>query len=354
MQENNSTVGFGAEPELSDNFSPLMESVNQKSYTRPKVENSDATPISEPIINPPSIEQMESGFQARMNENEVPVDDRKVWGQSEEPLSANPYVENLDKKDQRTASSAMVEAVLDGYSQLNSFANKLVQFNIDKVQKSIRNGEIDPNLLIPVSGIPMTPIEYMTEYNAQTKNVISVSDEWKDKMRPPLLRIFMKRNIGMTDEQLVGYYVLTDVVTKGVMVYGLMGQNKELINSLKEMSVGFTQPPQPAPSQYNNQTTANTTQERVYEEPKPNPEPDRETPRETPKREFVEPEEVKTQEEFQDAQVVDLVFNQEPIIRSKASSKMPKFGNESILNQMEKIASKDNTVKSTRGRKRKL
>lgn len=275
MQENNPTVGFGAEPESSDNFSPLMESVTQKSYTRPKVENSDATPISEPIINPPSIEQMESGFQASMNENEVPLDDRKVWGQTEEPSSANPYVENLDKKDQRIASSAMVEAVLDGYSQLNSFANKLVQFNIDKVQKSIRNGEIDPNLLIPVSGIPMTPIEYMTEYNAQTKNVISVSDEFKDKMRPPLLRIFMKRNIGMTDEQLVGYYVLTDAVTKVVMVYGLMNQNKELINSLKEMSVGFTQPPQQAQSQYNNKTTANTTQERVYEEPKPNAEPDR-------------------------------------------------------------------------------
>lgn len=129
----------------------------------------------------------------------------------------------------------------------------------------------------------MTPIEYMTEYNAQTKNVISVSDEFKDKMRPPLLRIFMKRNIGMTDEQLVGYYVLTDAVTKVVMVYGLMNQNKELINSLKEMSVGFTQPPQQAQSQYNNKTTANTTQERVYEEPKPNAEPDRETPRETPK-----------------------------------------------------------------------
>jgi hypothetical protein len=59
------------------------------------------------------------------------------------------------------------------------------------------------------------------------------------------------------------------------------------------------------------------------------------------------------QEEFQDAQVVDSIFNEEPIIRAKASSKMPKFGNQSILNQMEKIASKDNQVKSTRGRKRK-
>ena len=357
MAENNPPRGFGATSELSDNFSPLMESVNQKSYTRPNVGVADATPIEEPVITPPTFEQLESGFQASMNENEVPVDDRTVWGQSEEPTSANPYVENLDKKDQRTASSAMVDAVLDGYSQLNSFANKLIQFDIKKVQKSINNGEIDPNLLIPVSGTPMTPIEYMMEYNEQTKNVISVSDEFKDKVKPVMLRVFMKRNIGMTDEQLLGYYFGVDMFTKGAMIFGLMGQNKELLSSLKEMSAGFTQPPKSAPTQFENTTTQNTTQERVYEEPRPTPEPQRETPtetpRETPKREFVEPEEVKTQEEFQDAQVVDSVFNEEPIIRAKASSKMPKFGNESILNQMEQIASKENNVKSTRGRKRK-
>ena len=353
MAENNPPVGFGATSELSDNFSPLMESVNQKSYTRPNVGVADATPIEEPIIIPPTFEQLESGFQASMNENEVPVDDRKVWGQGEDASSANPYVENLDKKDQRTASAAMVEAVLDGYSQLNSFANKLVQFNINKVQKSIRDGEIDPNLLIPVSGTPMTPIEYMEEYNAQTKDVISVSDEFKDKVRPVMLRVFMKRNIGMTDEQLLGYYFGVDLLTKGAMVFGLRSQQKELIDSLKEMSAGHTQPPQSAPSQFENTTTQNTTQERVYEQPKPTPEPDRESVRETPKREFVEPEEVKVQEEFQDAQVVDPILNEEPIVRSRASSKMPKFGNESILNQMEQIASKENNAKSTRGRKRK-
>lgn len=353
MAENNPPVGFGAQSEVSDNFSPLMESVNQKSYTRPNVGVADATPIEEPVINPPTFEQLESGFQASMNENEVPVDDRTVWGQNEEASSANPYIENLDKKDQRTASAAMVEAVLDGYSQLNSFANKLVQFNINKVQKSIRDGEIDPNLLIPVSGTPMTPIEYMEEYNAQTKDVISVSEEFKDKVRPVMLRVFMKRNIGMTDEQLLGYYFGVDILTKGAMVFGLRSQQKELIDSLKEMSAGHTQPPQPAPSQFENNTNQNTNQERVYEEPNATQEPERESVRENSKREFVEPEEVKIQEVFQDAEVVTPIINDEPIIRSKASSKMPKFGNASILNQMEQIASKENNIKSTRGRKRK-
>lgn len=349
MAENNPPVGFGAESEISDTFSPLMESVNQKSYTRPNVEVADATPIDEPIINPPSFEQLENGFQASMNESETPTDDRTVWGGDSETSSANPYVENLDKKDQRVASAAMVEAVLDGYGQVMSFANKLIQFNISKVQKMIRDGEIDPNLLIPVSGSPMTILEYMQEYNNQTKEVITVSDEFKDKVRPVMLRVFMKLNIGMTDEQLLGYYFLVDIVTKGSIVFSLRSQNAELIKSIKEMSAGYTQPPQAVPTQVENNQTSSSTQERVYEEPKFNPEPETDKP----KREFVEPEEVKVTEDFQEATVVNSVVDNEPIVRSKASSKMPKFGNESILNQMEQIASKTNNTKSNRGRKRR-
>lgn len=349
MADNNPAVGFGIESQNNESFSPLMESVNQKSYTRPNVEVSDATPIEEPIIVPPSFEQLESGFQASMNENEVPADDRKVWGGDSEPSSANPYVENLDKKDQRVASSAMADAFIDGYSQLMSFANKMIQFNISKVQKMIRDGEIDPNLLIPVSGTPMTILEYMQEFNNQTKDVITVTDEFKNKVRPVMIRVFMKRNIGMTDEQLLGYYFIVDIVTKASIVFSIKSQNAELIRSMKEMSAGYTQPPQAVNTQMENPAPASQTQERVYEEPKKEPEP----VVNTPKREFVEPEEIQMKEEFQEATVVNSVVSEEPIVRSKASAKMPKFGNASILNQMEEIASKTNNTKSTRGRKRK-
>lgn len=349
MADNNPAVGFGVESENNEAFSPLMESVNQKSYTRPNVEVADATPIEEPVIIPPSFEQLESGFQASMNENEVPTDTRTVWGQDEEVSSANPYVENLDKKDQKVASQAMVEAVLDGYSQVMSFANRLIQFNISKVQKMIRDGEIDPNLLIPVSGAPMTILEYMQEYNNQTKEVITVTEEFKDKVRPVMLRVFMKRNIGMTDEQLLGYYFIVDIVTKASIVFSLRSQNTELIKSIKEMSAGYTQPPQAVNAQMETPPPTSQTQERAYEEPVKEPDP---TPN-TSKREYVEPEEIKSAEEFQDATIVDSVVAEEPIVRSKASAKMPKFGNASILNQMEQIASKGATGKSTRGRKRK-
>jgi hypothetical protein len=349
MADNNPAVGFGVESENNETFSPLMESVNQKSYTRPNVEVADATPIEEPVIIPPSFEQLESGFQASMNENEVPADNRTVWGADEPSSTANPYVENLDKKDQKIASQAMVEAVLDGYSQVMSFANRLIQFNIAKVEKMMRDGEIDPNLLIPVSGTPMTILEYMREYNNQTKEVISVTEEFKEKVRPVMLRVFMKRNIGMTDEQLLGYYFIVDFVTKGSIVFSLRSQNNELIKSIKEMSVGYTKPPQSVPTQMENTTNEPVTQERVYEEPKNT----QKEQTEQPKREFVEPEEIKKEEEFEDATVVGSVISEEPINRSKSSAKMPKFGNASILSQMEEIASKDSNVKSNRGRKRK-
>ena len=55
MADNNPPVGFGIESQNNESFSPLMESVNQKSYTRPNVEVSDATPIEEPVIVPPTL-----------------------------------------------------------------------------------------------------------------------------------------------------------------------------------------------------------------------------------------------------------------------------------------------------------
>jgi hypothetical protein len=305
-------------------YNPLQENVKQRPYTRPNVEVTDATPIAEPVFTPPSFEELQNGFEADMNGGGAQVDDRKVWGQSDEDFgSANPYVEQLDKKDQKAASSALADAVLDGYSQLNGFGNRLIQFDPAKIEDSMRKGEIDPNITLPINGQNIPLLEYINEYNSQTKDVISVSPEFVDKVRPVLIRVLMKRGIGMTDEQLLAYYFGVDILTKGATIYGLRKQNASLLETLKEMSTGAPrstpQPTQPT------QPTQNT-----YVEPEPQPK--QEVRQE---REYVEPEEVQfTKEEpIQEAVVID-----EPIKRSRQRRPAPQFGDEAILSQMEDIA----------------
>jgi hypothetical protein len=304
-------------------FNPLQENVIQREYTKPNVQVVDTTPIEEPVFISPSFEELQSGLESNINpEQPSQGDGRTVWGQNGESSSANPYTETLDKKDQKAASAALVEAVLDGYTQLNGFANKLVQFNPKKVENLMQSGEIDPNISLPVGGTNVSILDYIQEYNAQTDGVISVSDEFKDKVRPVMLRVFMKRNIGMTDEQLLAYYFGVDIISKGATVFALRKQNSELLDSLKEMTSQRVSTPPPS---------AQPRQEAKREEPVESPR--YEEPKSEPTRQYVEPEEVSNFEPVQEAIVVD-----EPLRKSRTKTAMPQFGDASILQQMENIA----------------
>jgi len=326
-------VGFGAENlSESNDFSPFNENVVERDYTRPNVQGVvDSTPIDEPIIIPPSFEDLNSSFQESFNEESANMessDDAPIGGGS-----ANESMNDLDNKDKKKASQAMVEAVLDGYSQLCGFGNKLVQISPKKIDKLVSEGQINPNIQIPVQGGSIRVSDYFVEYNKTIDGVLSVDDEFKDKVRPVMTRVFMKRNIGMTDEQLLAYYFGVDLIQKGATVYTLTSQNKQLINSIIELSQnikGTTQAPQQE-AQREYYEPENVT-EREFVEPDT--------------REYSEPEEVKKDDGFEEVQVVE----EKP---KKASPKMPEFGDKDILAEMENIAKQNTRTTGTRGRKKK-
>lgn len=313
--------------EILDDFSPLtQENVIQRDYTKPNVDFSqvNANPIEEPVFVAPSFEDMDSQWNSKKVEDAQIVDEKS---------SANPYTENLDKKDQRKASAALVEALLDGYTQLNRFGNKLVQFNPEKIQNMMRSGEIDPDLTIPINGRNVGVLDYVNAYNEETSSVISVDDDFKDKVRPLLIEEFMERNIGMTRLQLIGYYFGTDILTKGTLIYSLRKQNQAVLDSLVEISQNNRPAPTPQAS-------------RVQQsEPERDPEPVKSS------REFVEPEEeYAIIEEFEPA--VEVRSANDDVKRSRKPQAGPKFGDSEILAQMESIAQGDGASKR-RGRPRK-
>lgn len=314
--------------EILDDFSPLtQENVIQRDYTKPNVDFSqvNSAPIEEPIFVAPSFEEMDADW------NSKKVEDAQIL---DEKSSANPYTENLDKKDQRKASAALVEALLDGYTQLNKFGNKLVQFNPEKIQQMMRAGEIDPDLTIPINGRNIGVLDYVNAYNEETSSVISVDDDFKDKVRPLLIEEFMERNIGMTRLQLIGYYFGTDILTKGTLIYSLRKQNQAVLDSLVEIS----QNTRPAPTP---QASRVQQAEPVREE----------EPVVKSKREFVEPEEeYAVIEDFEP--VIEVKTANDDVKRSRKPTAGPKFGDSAILEQMEQIANGDGSSKR-RGRPRK-
>ena len=347
-------------------FSPLEENVVKRDYTKPNVQIEDISPIEEPVFAIPSFDELDRNFQSQLGEDDPSgsADPRTVWGAGGEPSNANPYVENLDKKEQRMASKAMVDAVLDGYGSLKRWSNNLIKLDPKKIKKAINEGTIDGSIMIPVGNGRTVPLlEYVEMYNAETAEVITMSDEFKEKVSPVLLRVFMKRGIGMTDEQLLAYYFGMDLITTGAQIFALRNQNNSLIAQLKEMteSMGGAKTNTPPPAS-NTQTTRNP-------EPEPEPTPSIQT---EPVTEYYEPEEVEPQRqqtrrpkpnvEFTQVEVLD-DLQPEPV-KSKRKSRVvksmevPNFGSDAeILQHMEEIARAEtkgsNTVPPRKGRRKK-
>jgi hypothetical protein len=298
-------------------YNPLGEAVKERSYTKPNIDGANLeAEIEEPTFTPPSFADMEepAGFEA-----------------AQEQQFANPALNDLSDKDKKYATEQMVDVVLDGYEKLTGLANNLVQIKDSRLQGMINRGELNPRVRIPIdaSGGSLSVQEFVTEFNEQTSEAISTSDEFKTEVRPAMVRVFEKRGIGMTDEQFLMYKFGSDMVMKGAVVVQLRSQINSMLDLMKDLSNQQTAtaapPPPPAPTQ----AAAPTP------EPTPTPEPE--------PVEYAEPEEEVVG--FQD--------------EGPTFDGAPEFGDPEILAELSRLSEEDNVEeeapkpKRKRGRPRK-
>lgn len=298
-------------------YNPLGEAVKERSYTKPNIDGANLeAEIEEPTFTPPSFADMEepAGFEA-----------------AQEQQFANPALNDLSDKDKKYATEQMVDVVLDGYEKLTGLANNLVQIKDSRLQGMINRGELNPRVRIPIdaSGGSLSVQEFVTEFNEQTSEAISTSDEFKTEVRPAMVRVFEKRGIGMTDEQFLMYKFGSDMVMKGAVVVQLRSQINSMLDLMKDLSnqqaATAAPPPPPAPTQA----------------AEPTPEP---TPTAKPEPvEYSEPEEEVVG--FQD--------------EGPTFDGAPEFGDPAILAEISRLSEEDNVEeeapkpKRKRGRPRK-
>jgi hypothetical protein len=223
------------EPEIIDNdFSPLDAPVKQRSYTSHKVDSTQPMPELE-------VPTYETPMYTSFDEPEAET--------KEEPKPFNEAYSQLDGKEKAMGAEMMAEMTLDIYEKGCGFLGKLPEISEDKLDRLIAEGEIDADIQIPTEGGDVPVKEFATEYNDSIKVAFEVSDDFKEKVRPPLIRVFKKRGIGMTDEQLLAYYFVTDLGTKGVQAFMLKKTANNILNSLKENTIALRQSRAPRPKQ---------------------------------------------------------------------------------------------------------
>lgn len=333
------TFNTAPEVEIIQDFSPLDAPVKQRSYTQHHVTDVEAMgDLEEPTFQPPSFNDFEEGD----------------GGEPEPERPFNQSYSELDGKEKTMGAKMMAEMAIDLYEKGCGLLGKLPEISEGKLDRLIAEGEIDPNLEIPTEAGNLGVKEFASEYNDSIKDAFSVSDEFKEKVKPPLERVFKKRGIGMTDEQLLMYYFATDFGAKGVQAFMLRKTANGILDSLRENTLAIRE-----------QNAYRTT-------PTPTPTPKAEVKKETQsaeyteniseavEQEYVAPKRKKpatnldSQVEFFEPEEVEngvySILNDNGGFKAetKVADNMPTFGDPEILAGIEKIAKDSGLEKPVR------
>lgn len=331
--------------EIIDDFSPLDAPVKQRSYTQHNVADAQVLgDLEEPTFQPPSFNDLNEDGE----------------GESEPERPFNQSYSELDGKEKTMGAKMMAEMTLDLYEKGCGLLGKLPEISEGKLDRLIAEGEIDANIEIPTEAGSLGVKDFAREYNDSIKDAFSVSDEFKEKVKPPLERVFKKRGIGMTDEQLLMYYFATDFGAKGVQAFMLRKTANGILDSLRENTLAIKeqnayrtspQPQQPTPqaevkyepqasSEYTENISEAVEQEYVAPTKRKKPATNLDT-----QVEFFEPEEVENG--------VYSVLNDNGGFKteSKLADNMPTFGDPDILAGIDKIAKESGLEKPVRKKK---
>ena len=321
------------EAQVMDDFSPLDAPVKQRSYTQHKIyADSDVVPeLEEPTFQAPNF----SDFDEASPEEKEPA----------KPF--NEAYSELDGKEKTMGAEMMAEMTLDIYAKGCGFLGKLPEISESKLDQLIADGEIDPNIELPTESGNIGVKEFAVEYNSSIKDAFEVSEDFKNNVRPPLIRVFKKRGIGMTDEQLIGYYFITDLGTKVAQMVMLRKTSKSIVDSLKENTNAIRESqtprpntPTPTPPQKEQSVDyyeeVSEAKEEVIRKPKSKPKTNLEE-----QIQYFEPEEDSVFSNLTDKGG----FKEEYV----EPSGMPQFGDKDILSKLEKLS--EEPVRPVRQRK---
>ena len=247
----------------SGGYNPFKENIVERDYSTPKVAEGVTDDIFEPEFRPPSYEDI-IGERSETEEEELgsPFD------------NPNPALNDLDSADKKIACESLVDTCLDGYEQLHKLAIHFAKVNEDDLMQRQIEGKIDLEDYIPVSeDEDMTVLEFVEQYNSQTEEALKYDKEFGYKVRPAMVRVFMKKGWGMSDEQFLAYMFGRDIVTKVTMVISL---KKTINNTLSMLEKAHKQNKQAG---YTHTPSEIIEDEPIPEpEPTPEPEPEPESP----------------------------------------------------------------------------
>lgn len=241
-------IGHLPERPPQDNYSPIASNPIERPYAiaQPLSPTDAATPIPEPIINPPPIS------------NQPPIQPPSGGGNAGAtagagtppphiPIPPNPQLVSADPSEVRRAAESAADGILDMYSGVTELARQFVKIDDNQLMQYYEDNKFEPDTTIALGedGEDVTVVQLVQSFNNGCDQSLVVTQEFKEDVRPVLVRVLEKRKIGFTDEELLIEKFGKDIIIKGVTVFKMKSQINGAFNFIskqyeKQRAMGST------------------------------------------------------------------------------------------------------------------
>jgi hypothetical protein len=236
---------------VENNFNPLSGDVKHREYAQNIGVNDPTATIDRvpepklfiPPPPPPKEPTNQDGAGAASG-------DKKDNNPYKEKL--NPDMEHLPPKDQVEASTLMVDMVLGGYSFVWDIAGQKMAIEDEKLNEIAQQGVDFQQTVTTFDNDNLKVLDFFEQYNKDVQEIFKVKPEFIEKVRPPMIREFSRRGLGVTDLQFLIFEFAKDSGTKVMLgmnlkksINGFTEQLIENAKAIKAQGVPYNAPIQP-------------------------------------------------------------------------------------------------------------
>lgn len=220
-------------------------------YSTPTIDmslvNVDIPEVKMEQAPPPTHEQ----HQSTLNDAPPLQTPQEPTGTHSQPSAINNLAQDVKQQthfntlsplEQKQGTEMSAEIVISAYEGLHNLVRKSITVSRETLITKHQEGKIDVNeIFIPAEsspdGNPITNLQFYDSFNTQVNQEFIVTNDFKDKVRPPLQRLAQKFGLAASDEVYVAVAFGTDILQKGIM----FKQFKSVVNdSIKAMEESFS------------------------------------------------------------------------------------------------------------------
>lgn len=220
--ENNST----AQP--NNIYKPFGANTEDRNYATPKVDQNLTDPIPEPSFDMPQVDMSKT-----QTVDFLGTGQGTQQTASQQAIPANPALNQATEQERRFAAEQMADTMIAGYDKAHALGRWFLKKSDEDLMEDHAEGKIDLNIEIEMGAGPngnLTLGQFNSTFNEQIDKEFVVDEAWKNRVRPPLVRICEKNGWGMTDEQTIAFAVIEDVSTKVGLLIGLKKTYNKIFN----------------------------------------------------------------------------------------------------------------------------